>query len=70
MINGANKNEILYSISIEDLQIEAERVLGRKLGNAEILRSRKYLEFGIGESIGIIYNTIFEELINENDRRE
>jgi hypothetical protein len=38
-------------------------ILGRKLNDEEILVTEKYLSYGIGESIGIIYNTIFKELI-------
>ena len=65
MENKIDKNKIIYSITIEDLQNEAERILGRNLDESEIQQTKKYLEFGIGESIGIIYNTIFNELISK-----
>lgn len=63
-MNANTNDELIYSITRMDLQIEAVRILGRELNEAEILQAKKYLEFGIGESIGIIYNTIFIEVIN------
>jgi len=57
------EKEILYAITVEDVQREAMEVLGRKLSDEEILVTQKYLSYGIGESIGIIYKTIFKELI-------
>lgn len=56
----------VYLITVEDLQIEAKRFLGRALAESEILQAKKHLEFGIGESIEIIYSTIFNEVINKN----
>ncbi|OGW24809.1 MAG: hypothetical protein A2X59_08695 [Nitrospirae bacterium GWC2_42_7] len=61
---ASNNNTPVYSITKDDLQIEAKRILGRELDESEILQAKKYLEFGIGESIGIIYSTIFNE-VNE-----
>jgi hypothetical protein len=58
-----NEKQILYAITVEDVQCEAMEILGRKLNDEEILVTEKYLSYGIGESIGIIYNTIFKELI-------
>jgi hypothetical protein len=61
-----NNNEPIYSITKDDLQIEAIRILGRELNEYEILQAKKHLEFGIGESIWIIYSTIFNEVIRNN----
>lgn len=61
-----NNNEPIYSITKDDLQIEAKRILGRELDEYEILQAKKHLEFGIGESIWIIYSTIFNEVIKNN----
>jgi hypothetical protein len=61
-----NNNEPIYSITKDDLQIEAKRILGRELNEYEILQAKKHLEFGIGESIWIIYSTIFNEVIKNN----
>lgn len=63
-MNANTNNEPVYSITRVDLQIEATRILGRELDEAEVLQAKKHLEFGIGESLWIIYNTIFNEVIN------
>ena len=61
-----NNNEPIYSITKDDLQIEAKRILGRELDEYEILQAKKHLDFGIGESIWFIYSTIFNEVIKNN----
>jgi len=65
MENTRPENKVLYSITKEDLQLEAKRILGRELDDFEILQAKKHLEFGIGESISIIYNCIFSEIIKK-----
>ena len=65
MENTRPESKILYSITKEDLQLEAKRILGRELDESEILQAKKHLEFGIGESISIIYNCIFNEIIKK-----
>ncbi|MGI8951696.1 MAG: hypothetical protein ACR2FN_08945 [Chitinophagaceae bacterium] len=60
------KNEdLLYKITVEDLQFEAMEKMGRELTDEEIFIARKGFEWGIGESIGIVYNTIFTEMIEQ-----
>lgn len=63
--NEKHEDKILYSITEEDVQLEASRILGRGLNEDEILKVKKHLEFGIGESIDIIYNCIFSEIIQQ-----
>ena len=58
-------NEIVFAITKEDLQYEAKEKIGRELTDEEILTAKKALEWGIGESIGIVYNTIFSEMIRQ-----
>ncbi|MDR0328714.1 MAG: hypothetical protein LBI05_10505 [Planctomycetaceae bacterium] len=55
--------DIVYSICEADIQYEAERSLGRKLTEEEMLEAVDALSDGIGESIGIIYSTIFTEIL-------
>ena len=59
----AINEKILFAITVEDVQHEAMEILGRKLNDEELSTAGKYLSYGIGESIGIIYNTIFKEMI-------
>ena len=58
-------NETLFAITREDLQNEAIEKMGRQLTDEEILVAKKSLEWAIGESIGIVYNTIFSEIIKQ-----
>lgn len=60
-IDSTKTGQVLYQITEEDVQYEAILHLGRRLTEDEITRTKKLLEFGIGESIGIIYRTIFDE---------
>ena len=57
------KKEIVFSISIEDLQIEAMEKIGRTLTDEEIEVAKKGLEMGLLTDIDSIYNTIFFEMI-------
>ena len=64
-MNSFENKELVFSITVEDLQIEAQEKIGRALNDEEILIARKGLESGILTSIDIIYNTIFFEMLEE-----
>lgn len=53
--------KILFYISEEDIQNEAYFRIGRKLSEDEIGIIEDRLSWGIGESLNIIYSTIFTE---------
>jgi len=55
------KDEILYSITVEDVQFEAMEQIGRKLTEEEMSNFQDRLSDGIGEHMLIIWNTLFEE---------
>jgi hypothetical protein len=56
------KEKIIFQITKGDVQEEAVEILGRELTEVEILEVKKSLEYGIGETIGIIYESIFKEI--------
>jgi len=58
-------NEIIFAITKEDLQYEAIEKIGRQLTDEEMLIAKKAIAWGVGESIGIVYNTIFSEMIEQ-----
>jgi hypothetical protein len=60
------EDDIVYAICERDIQNEAEYALGRKLTEDELEIALKGLNYGIGTSIGIIYHTIFTEMIPES----
>ncbi len=63
------KKEIVFAITIEDLQNEANEKIGRELTDDEINVAQKGLEFGLLTDIDTVYNTIFGEMIkNEHTK--
>lgn len=58
-------DKILYVIYKEDVQLEAKRFLGRELNEDELLQAKDCIEWGIGESIGDVYSTFFNEMIGK-----
>lgn len=55
-------NNILYSISKDDIQQEALVTLGRPLTEEEMDKTSKLLQFGLGENLIGIYKIIFNEI--------
>ena len=58
-----NNSKVLFSISEDDIQIEAEEKIGRKLTEDEMQIAKKGLESGILTGIDIVYKTIMLEMI-------
>ena len=56
-------DDIVFSITVEDLQNEAMERLDRKLSDEEIEIAKDGLEWGLLTGIDTIYNTIFTEMI-------
>lgn len=57
-------NEILFTITKGDLQEEAQEKIGRELTDDEIRIAKKGLESGLLTDIETVYQTIFNEMIN------
>jgi hypothetical protein len=57
-------NELIFAITLEDLQNEAIQRIGRQLTDDEIEIAKNGIEWGIMDSaLDITYNTIFTEMI-------
>jgi len=56
-------DKAVYAIHESDIRSEAKCILGRELTEDEMLIAVDALDDGIGETIGIIYHTIFTEII-------
>ena len=57
-------DDILFAITVEDLQNEAKERIGRKLSEEEICIAKKGIEWGLGDiTLLATYNTIFTEMI-------
>jgi|YelNatPaOPRAMG01_1025707.scaffolds.fasta_scaffold297067_2 hypothetical protein len=59
------ENEILFTITKEDLQEEAIHYLGREMNEEEYAKAKKLLEFGVGENLRYTYWGIFFELMDK-----
>ena len=60
-------NEVLYIITKNDLQEEAEHYLGREMDEEEYSKAKKLLEFGIGENLIYTYWSIFFLILNKKN---
>lgn len=65
MNNLISKEDLVYYITKENIQSEAQRRIGRKLKDDEFKIIRKLLDNGISINMDIIYNTIFTEEIRK-----
>lgn len=66
MKDKMDKSNLVFSISLKDIQEEAKRRIGREVEEDEIYIVKKGLESGLLTSIDIVYHTIFTEMIEEN----
>ena len=63
-------SDIIYYITVEDIQIESMYRIGRNLTDEEIHVIKKRLEWGIGETLMITYPTIFDEIKSNEDKND
>ncbi|MDR0604829.1 MAG: hypothetical protein LBG80_11045 [Bacteroidales bacterium] len=56
-------SDIIFALTVEDIQYEAREVLKRELTNEEITIVKKGLAWGLLTNIDTVYNTIFKEMI-------
>jgi len=58
------ESNIIFAITVEDLQFEAMERIGRELTDDEIEIAIDGLEWGLLSGIDIVYDTIFSEMIS------
>ena len=56
------EEEILFVITVADVQHWAEEKLGRRLTYEELQIVKDKLEWGLSEDIDMVYSAIFEEM--------
>lgn len=64
-MESTEKDQLVFSITVDDLQFEAMEKIGRKLTLEEIHVAKKGLESGLLFDIDTVYNTIFFEMIDK-----
>ena len=60
-----SREDLVYFITKEDIQFEAQKRIGRKLKDEEFKIIRKLTDKGISINMDIIYNVIFTEEITK-----
>ena len=56
------EEEILFVITVADVQHWTEEKLGRRLTYEELQIAKDKLEWGLSEDIDMVYSAIFEEM--------
>jgi len=57
-----NAETSVWTLTVGDLQIEAQERLGRLLDDDELSRAEEILGYGFGEAISSLYDGVFEVL--------
>jgi hypothetical protein len=60
-----SKEDLVYYLTKDDIQFEAQIRIGRELEDEEFRIVRKLLDNGISINMDIIYNVIFTEAIKK-----
>ena len=64
-MNNNKKDSIIFSITIEELQDEAIRLICRKLTDEELYTAKKGIEAGLSFDIGTVFKTAVEEAVKK-----
>jgi len=64
-MNNNKQNNIIFSITIEELQDEAIRLIGRKLTGKELYAATKGIEAGLSFDIETVLRTAIEEAVKK-----
>lgn len=58
--------QVIYPITIEDLQNDAVRRIGRKLNDDELHTAKKCVEYGLSTIVDITLKSAIEEAVDKN----
>lgn len=54
-------DKIIFSVTVEELQKEAVRLIGRELGGSELYTAKKGIEAGLSFDVETIFKTAIED---------
>ncbi|MCX7811178.1 MAG: hypothetical protein N2247_09730 [Leptospiraceae bacterium] len=64
-MNNNKQNNIIFAITIEELQDVTIRVIGKKLTDEELYTARKGIEAGLSFDIETVLRTAIEEAVKK-----
>ncbi len=59
--------QVIYPITVEDLQDDAVRRIGRKLNDDELHTAKKCVEWGLSSIVDITLKSAIEEAVDKNN---
>lgn len=65
-MNNELNNEVIYPITVVDLQNDAVRRIGRKLNDDELYTAKKCVEWGLSSIVDITLKSAIEEAVDKN----
>ena len=63
-------SENIFAISVEWVQLEAERMVNRRLTDDELYSVKKGIEWGLTTCIDIVFETAITEAVSQNPNFE
>ncbi len=67
-MNKKQNSEVIYPVTIGDLQEDAIKRIGRKLTNDELYTAKKCVESGLSCVVDITLKAAIEEAIDKNSK--
>ncbi len=69
-MNNEQNNEVIYPITVRDLQNDAIKRIGRKLNDGELHIAKKCVEWGLSSVMDITVKAAIEEAVEKNSQAE
>ena len=60
--------DVIYPITVGDLQDDAVRIIGRKLDEDELITAKKCVEWGLSSVVDITLKSAIEEAIDKDSK--
>lgn len=67
-MDNKQKAEVIYPITIGDLQNDAIKRIGRKLNDDELYTAKKCVEWGLSSIVDITLKAAVEEAVDKNSK--
>lgn len=65
-MDNEQSSEAIYPITVEDLQNDAVKRIGRRLNDGELHTAKKCVEWGLSSIVDITLKSAIEEAVDKN----